>query len=68
MIIPINITPPEFVESCDLKELVHADDFLCVEVVGGIHGLPQCGRLAYEDLLEHLATFWHRPTKLTPGL
>ena len=34
----------------------------------GIYGLPQAGRLAYDQLVKHLVTGDYHPTGLTPGI
>ena len=34
----------------------------------GMYGPPQAGRLAYDQLIKHLATGGYHPTGITPGL
>lgn len=39
-----------------------------MEIRGGMHGLPQAGRLAHDELVAHLAPHGYSPVRFTPGL
>ncbi len=43
-------------------------DGVYVEIVKGIYGLPQAGKLAQDRLVKHLATHGYRPAQNTPCL
>ena len=47
--LPINITPQEIIDWHDLKEL-EEDGYIYCDIVKGMYGLPQSGKLA-DDLL-----------------
>ena len=41
---------------------------MLVEIVKGMYGLPQAGRIAYDQLVKHLATAGYVRAGKTPGL
>ena len=49
MRIPYNIIPDELKMHYNLQDLVH-NGYVYAQIYGGMYGLPQAGRLAYEDL------------------
>ena len=58
--IQLSITLLAFIEQYNLTELVHTDDYVYTEVRGGMYGLPQAGRLAYDDLIMHMEKAGYR--------
>ena len=68
MRIQLRILPEEITKLCNLKEIADADGFFCIEIQGGIYGLPQAGLLAFNYLVQHLAPCGHAPVQHTPGL
>ena len=64
----INLIPTEFIESYQLQDIVDKQCFVHVEIRGSMHGLPQAGRLAHDQLVKHLAPCGHHPVRFTPGL
>lgn len=67
MWIPIKLIPADIIEHYNLNKLVHNGNVL-TEVRKGMYGLPQAGRLAYDKLTKHLATYGYTATATTPGL
>jgi len=63
-----NLIPQEFIDLYDLKSILGNDDFFYMEIRGGMYGLPQAGRLAHDELVQHLAPYGYAPVKFTPGL
>ena len=57
MKLPINLFPPEIVEQYNLFPLVHDDDHVYMEIKKGMYGLPQAGRLANDQLKQHLQKY-----------
>jgi hypothetical protein len=67
MRIPISALPPAIIEQYKLAGLVH-NGFVYAEIRKGMYGLPQAGRLAYDQLVTKLSVHGYRPTTNTPGL
>ena len=67
MRIPVSIIPPAIMQQYNLDSLVE-DGYVMVEIRKGIYGLPQAGILAYNLLVERLATAGYHPAPHTPGL
>ena len=63
-----SLFPEEFINLCNLQDLVDDKGFIHMEMRGGTHGLPQAGRLAHEELVAHLEPYGYAPVKFTPGL
>ena len=59
--------PSEIVQQYGLNDLA-ADGWVYIEIRKGMYGLKQAGKLANEQLKEHLAGFGYAPTPMTPGL
>ena len=68
MRIHLSLIPTEIVEEYNVMQYVEADGYANVEITGAMYGLAQSGRIANEDLQEHLAQYGYYPTKRTPGL
>lgn len=65
--------PQDIIDRYQLEDLFHRgvnrrDDCVMVEIVKGIYGLPQAGRLAQEKLVKLLAANGYRSTANTPSL
>ena len=68
MRIQLSILSEEITTLCNLRETADADGFVCIEIQGGIHGLPQAGSLSFNNLVKRLARCGHAPVQCTPGL
>ena len=66
--IKLSIIPDKFSEEHNLHDLVNVNMHVCAEVRSGIHGSPQVGRLAHEDLVSNLSQCSHKPVKSTLGI
>ena len=53
MSIQLNIISEEIILLCDLREITNQDGFVCIEIQGGTHGLPQYRRLAFNYLVKN---------------
>ena len=60
-------TPQEIIEEHNLHSLAH-DDWVCVEIRRGAHGLPQAGVLVHAQLTTHLNAEGCPKATTTPGL
>jgi Reverse transcriptase (RNA-dependent DNA polymerase) len=67
MRIPIKVIPKEIMDEYNLWDLVH-NDAVYVEVMKGMYGLKQAGRIANDQLTEFLAADGYAPVPITPGL
>ena len=67
MLVPFSLFPEDIVEEYNIRPLVHRGMVLA-QINKGMYGLPQAGRLAYEQLKEHLAKAGYVPAGHTPGL
>ena len=68
MIMYISLFLQEFIDTHNLSGIVDSDGFICIEIQDGMHGLFQAGRLAYNELVQHLAPHGHGPVQFTPSL
>ena len=66
MRIPYDIIPDEIKTQYNLKDLIH-NGYVYTQIDGGMYGLPQAGRLAYEDLRELLNKNEFYESVRTPG-
>ena len=64
----IKIIPQEIINQYNLNKYVDNERWVYFEISKGMYGLPQAGRLAYEQLVKHLADFDYAPTTHNPGL
>ena len=64
---PVALIPDEVMEAYDLHDKVKNGRVL-VRIDGGMHGLPQAGRLAYDQLVKHLKPHGYFPCKRAAGL
>ena len=67
MWVPVSLIPAEVMKAYNLHDKVLNGKVL-VKINKGMYGLPQAGRLAQEQLIEHLKPFGYAPCKRTPGL
>ena len=67
MLVPFKHFPPDIVKHYQLDKLVK-NGLVLAKVIKGMYGLPQAGRLAYDQLTKHLALAGYTPTEHTPGL
>ena len=67
MKIPVRLIPQKFIDECDLSSKIK-NGYLCMEIVRGMHGLPQAGVLANKLLKERLAVHGYKEVEHTPGL
>ncbi len=66
MKLPFNLLPDEIIKQYKLLPLVH-NGSITVEILKGMYGLPQAGKLANQQLTIHLAKYGYTPCKMTPG-
>ena len=45
----------EFSKKYNLCDLVDKYGYIYIEIIGGMYGLPQSGKIEYEQLKEHLS-------------
>jgi len=67
MWVPASLLSDVIIEQYALASLIINGHFL-FEISKGMYGLPQGSRLAYDQLIEHLAPHGYRPVPRTPGL
>lgn len=67
MCLPIAIIPEEVIAVYNLLPLVN-NTFVYILIQKGMHSLPHAGKLANDELINHLAPFDYQPTTHTPGL
>ena len=65
--VPISLFPPDIIKDYNLQSKVR-NNTVYGKVTKGMYGLPQAGKLAHDDLVQHLATGGYFPAKHTPGL
>jgi hypothetical protein len=59
--------PDEIIDQYNLRQITD-NDWVYIEVRGGIYGLSRAGKLAHDLLQERLAKHGYAPTPNTPGL
>ena len=67
MWVPVKYLPPAVMDAYNLHDKV-VNGRVLVAISKGMYGLPQAGKLAYDQLVKHLAPFGYHPCKRTPGL
>ena len=65
--IPSHLIPPDILSDYNLQNKI-SNGNVYAKVNKGMYGLPQAGKLAHDDLVQHLARGGYYPTKFTPGL
>ena len=64
---PVAMIPMAIIDHYKLKDLVH-NGFVYVQIRKGMYGLKQAGRIAHDQLVEHLAPHGYAPVPITHGL
>lgn len=60
MKLPFNLLPDEIIKHYKLLPLVH-NGSITVEILKGMYGLPQAGKLANQQRTVHLAKYGYTP-------
>ena len=60
--------PQEIIDQYNLKDLVATDGYVYMDIIKGILGLKQAGRLASNRLTKKLARNGYAPVPQTPSL
>ena len=68
MLVPYSLFPPDIIDEYDIKNKVDHRGLVLAKIIGAMYGLPQAGRIAYEELKKYLAEADYVPTGHTPGL
>ena len=63
----LNQIPEDFQQQCNLKSLVDSQGCAHACINGASHGLAEAGRIANQDMVDHLAKFGHHECNFTPG-
>ena len=58
----------EIIRQYELEMYFDETDYIIFEVRKGMYGLPQAGKIAHDQLKEHLAKSGYQPCLFTPGL
>ena len=64
--LPLEIIPDDIIQQYNLKKLSD-NGWVYIEILKGMYGLKQVGKIAYDELVKHLKSFGYSPTKHTPG-
>jgi Reverse transcriptase (RNA-dependent DNA polymerase) len=67
MKVPLALFPAAIIQHYNLEALEH-NGFIYTEIMKGMYGLPQAGRLANNELIAHLQQHGYHQSKFTPGL
>ena len=51
-----------------LQTLVDSQGYVYAKIKKALYGLEESGRIAHEDMVDHLASFGYHESKLTKGL
>ena len=62
-----DIIPDEINEQYHLQAFKH-NEYVYFEVQQGMYGLPQAGKIAYDQLMKHLEPYGYKPVRHAPGL
>lgn len=68
MMVPFKLFPPDIVQKYKLDEKVDDKGMVLAKIKKGMYGLPQAGRIAYDQLVPHLEKGGYIPAGITPGL
>ena len=60
--------PEDFQKQCNLHALTDDQGHVCARIDGALCGLAEAGRIANQDMVDHLAKFGYYECKFTPGL
>ena len=67
MWISYDLLPDEIIEQYKLHQLTYQGRIYC-RIDRGMYGLPQAGKLAYDQLKTHMQKYGYFPVSYTPGL
>ena len=56
MFIPVELIPEEFLDEYNLHHLIH-NNKIYIKIKKGMYRLPQAGKLAFDQLKQHLEPF-----------
>ena len=65
MKVPVNLTPPKLIEENNLTPKIK-NEYLYIEIIRGMYGLPQAGVLANKLLKERLQENGYHETTHAP--
>jgi hypothetical protein len=65
--IELRLIPEDFVQQYNLDKIA-VNGKILAEVRGGMYGLKQAGKIAHDDLKQHLKPYGYQPVQFTPGL
>jgi hypothetical protein len=68
MLVPYTMFPPDIVKEYNICTKVNHRGMVLAKIIKGMYGLPQAGRLAYDQLTQHLQLAGYVPTGQIPGL
>lgn len=60
--------PDDFQEQYNLHALADGQGYAYARIDGALYGLAEAGRIANQDMVDHLAKFGYHECKFTPGL
>ena len=63
----VELIPQKIIDYYKLEPLIH-DGYVYAKINKAIYGLKQSGKIANQDLIEHLGKSGYRPVPLTEGL
>ena len=64
VLIRISIIPKEFIIAYNLKDGVH-NGYIFTRLTKGMLEIPQAGRIAHDDLGEHIEPYGYQPSSKT---
>jgi Reverse transcriptase (RNA-dependent DNA polymerase) len=67
MRVPLTSIPDQIIQHYKLQQTSHKGN-VYVRITKGMYGLPQAGKLANNELIQHLAKHGYKQCNLTPGL
>ena len=68
MKLPLSMLPQDIIDQYNLKDLVAADGYVHMEIIKGIPGIKQSGRLDSNRMTNNLARIGYAPVPHTPSL
>ena len=63
----INLIPTEIIKQYNLQDIQH-NGWVYLEIVKGMYGLKESGKLVFDQLVKHLVPYGYAPYKYTTGL
>ena len=67
LFLPVSIIPQHIMTTYNLHDLTH-NNKIYIQINKGMYGLPQAGKLAHDQLIDHLLPHGYYPCRHTPGL